>query len=892
MSDYRLLGKRFVRAMRLRYLSALGLLGVLAIFNYAGMASAIRGHRVDAEIVNISGRQRMLSQRIISAATMLVHGPPAQRSSARTEILEAAGSLLESQAILSNLAPATFHASSREAAPPLADAVRAFVARARALAELSDAHLSEGVGGGLAEQQAAAAQLLVRLDGAVGAYQAIADQRVAELGREHLSALLTTLVVLGALGLAVFRPMSQRVQHDVDRLVGLTAQTEVQANAIGRAYQELQKEAADRRNAQDALRETTARFRSLFNNSLAGLGRFELMGGTPIEANARLASMFGYPDAAAFVSGFTFAGHHTDPGFLIRLLDELEEDGDIRSFETRLNRLDGTEFWVRASLRIAADRGYFECVMIDITDWKTAEETLRLLAAAVVQSAESIFITSTDGAIQYVNPAFEQITGYSWAEVAGRTPRVLSSSKHDDAFFAELWQTITSGRVWTGRVINKAKDGTLLEEEETISPIRGEGGKISHFVAVKHNVTREVRLEAELQTARKLEAIGRLAGGVAHDFNNFLTIIMGVAALLAESIAGDDPRQAHVQEIQQAARMASNLVRQLLTFARRQVVETEVLDLNEVVDSVLAVLERVLTGGISVVKHLSSDLARVKADRAHVEQVILNLAVNAKDALPNGGTISITTANVHWGTTLRENGTSGLPDRDSVLLAVSDTGIGMDRATMSRIFEPFFTTKAPGHGTGLGLSTVYGIVKQLGGDIEVDSTLAEGTSFRVYLPCAAPREVAPARAGVASGGEGRATRKARILVVEDQDGLRNLVATVLKVEGYDVIAAESAEQALPLAGHHIGAIDLVLTDVIMPGVSGPELVAQLAARDASPRVLYMSGYTGDLDLATSTSAVGPYELLQKPFTPEELLDRVAAVLGATSTRDSTETAPS
>lgn len=368
----------------------------------------------------------------------------------------------------------------------------------------------------------------------------------------------------------------------------------------------------------------------------------------------------------------------------------------------------------------------------DVSDRLESEKKTLVLSRAIEQSAEAVVITDTRGTIEYVNPAFEQITGYSVQEAIGQNPRVLKSGRHDPEFYKRLWNTIANGKDWRGRIINRHKDGHLIEEEVTLSPVRDADGRIAHYVAVKRDVTREVQLEEQLRQSQKMEAIGQLAGGVAHDFNNLLTSMIMQADLTRGIPDLPEEAQEALKEIQTAAGRAANLTRQLLLFSRRQAMEPVELDLNEIVRNLSKMLGRIIGETIQVELRLSPEPLRVRADAGMMDQILLNLCINARDAMPAGGRLVIETTVAESGCPPRQEGDEALPP--CVLLRVSDTGTGIRDEDLAHIFEPFFTTKGVGKGTGLGLATVFGIVKQHGGKVDVRTRPNEGTTFEVRLP--------------------------------------------------------------------------------------------------------------------------------------------------------------
>jgi CheY-like chemotaxis protein len=388
-------------------------------------------------------------------------------------------------------------------------------------------------------------------------------------------------------------------------------------------------------------------------------------------------------------------------------------------------------------------------------------------------------------------------------------------------------------------------------------------------------------LEEQLLLSQKMEALGRLAGGVAHDFNNLLTIILGYAQLVEDRLGQENPLRSSVEEIKKAGERAASLTRQLLAFGRRQVLMPQVLDLNAVVSNIDKMLRRLIGEDIELVTVPAEDLGRVKADPGHIDQIIMNLAVNARDAMPRGGKLTIETRNVEFDASYAQNH-AGTTLGPYIMLAVSDTGVGMDSETQARIFEPFFTTKEKGKGTGLGLATVYGIVKQSGGYIWVYSEPGRGTTFKIYFPRIADevhKAVPPAQTRIA-----RSAAVETILVVEDEDGVRSMVQKVLESCGYRVLVARSGEDALGVLKHQPGRVDLLVTDMVMPGMDGKTLADHLSVFYRSLKVLFMSGYTENtaiLHEGLDSSAA----FLQKPFSPEVLAAKVRAVLDSPSAQD-------
>jgi len=628
-----------------------------------------------------------------------------------------------------------------------------------------------------------------------------------------------------------------------------------------------------------------------------------------------------------------------------------------------------------------------------------AEEDLRKFFRGIEQSPAIVLLTDAAGNIEYANPKFTELTGYRLEEVRGRNPRFLKSGHTPEEEYRRLWDTILEGREWRGEFLNRKKNGELYWESASISPVTAADGRITHFIAVKEDITERKRFEAALQhanamlravietsplaictldlagritswnaaaerifgwsaeevlegptpmvpeelqeefrrgleaawrgetvsgllksarrkdgsplevllwsaalrdaagavcglvvllddvtqrrwmeeqlrQAQKMEAVGRLAGGVAHDFNNLLTIISGYGELLLSQV--EDRLREDVKAILEGAQRASTLTRQLLALSRRQVGQPRVLDLNAIISGMEKLLRRALGEDVTLETTLHPSLWPVKADPAQLEQVLLNLAVNARDAMPRGGRFFIATANCRQ----TEAAALHLPRGEYVRLLVRDTGEGMDPEACRRIFEPFFSTKPREKGTGLGLAIVYGIVKQAGGEIFVDSRPGEGTAFAVYLPrsTGAPT-AAPERPQAAPSAAHRET----ILLVEDEEGVRRLVREMLARHGYTVLEAADGQEALRVFEREGERIHLLLTDVVMPHMSGRELALRLTARRPELKVAYMSGYTGDVIADYGVLEPGVI-LIQKPFTARLLLRRLREALGAGTPR--------
>jgi len=497
----------------------------------------------------------------------------------------------------------------------------------------------------------------------------------------------------------------------------------------------------------------------------------------------------------------------------------------------------------------------------------------RLLTQAIEQSSENVIITDLLGRIVYVNPSFEATTGFARAEVLGPNSVLAKNQNSDSAFYRKLWEIIDAGQSWQGRLTNLKKDGTEYTIEATINPVRNEQGTIVSFVSVQRDVTREIQLEAQYRQSQKMEAIGQLTAGIAHDFNNLLTAINGFASLLQLEI---DPGSSHlemVEKILESGQRAADLVRQLLVFSRKQVVRPQPLDLNVSVQNMHKILKRVIGEDIHLHLSLAHDLNWIKIDPIQIEQIVINLVVNGRDAMPNGGSLTISTANV-----LLPPGHPALaPDLKPgmyVKLTVADTGVGMTENIKEHIFEPFFTTKEPGKGTGLGLATVFGIIKQSNGNILVHSQPNAGSKFEIYLPSANIAETP----NIPPSAESQPmVNHETILVVEDDTTVRDLVQMVLRKHGYTVLIAPNSQTALNLVAEYSGHIHLLLADIVMPGLNGKDLTDAAIQLRPGLKIMFMSGYN-ETTLARHGILASNIELMPKPFSTKTLIQKIRIVL--------------
>ena len=509
-------------------------------------------------------------------------------------------------------------------------------------------------------------------------------------------------------------------------------------------------------------------------------------------------------------------------------------------------------------------------IIFDITERIKIEQELRKLSRAVEQSSTSIVITDVMGNIEYINQKFTEVSGYSKAEVIGNNPRFLKSNKTPETVYEKLWNTIQSGLEWSGTFCNKKKNGELFWESAVITPVKNSKGLISNFIAIKEDITEKKLLEEQLQQAQKLEAIGRLAGGIAHDFNNLLTVILGFSNFLITDVEEDNPIRHNLEEINKAGVRAANLTRQLLVFSKKQIFDIKVLNLNDIISDLEKMLNRILGEDITLEISLCSNLCNIKADPGQLEQILMNLSVNSRDAMPTGGFLTIKTENY---TVNNDDFNTSLKPGEYVCLTVTDDGIGMSKETIKKIFEPFYTTKESGKGTGLGLSTVYGIVKQIEGHISVSSDVNSETIFKIYFPCIHETPEIVKRKISSDITKGDAT----ILVVEDSKGVRTMIKSILDRQGYNVHTADSGDNALEMLKKPEINFDMLITDVIMPEMSGKTVAEEAIKLQSNLKILYVSGYTDD-----SIIQHGIYEkeinFLQKPFSPTELAIKVKDTL--------------
>lgn len=636
--------------------------------------------------------------------------------------------------------------------------------------------------------------------------------------------------------------------------------------------------------ALEALQDSEKRYRRLFESAKDGILILDAHTGKVVDVNPFLLKLLGYSYDEVYGKHIWEIGVFKDIAASKDAFKTLQNNEYIRYDDLPLETLSGQSIAVEivSNVYLVDHSKVIQCNIRDITARKRAAAEHKRLMAAIEQVEEAIIMTDAQGNIQFVNPAFERTSGYSREEAVGQNPRILKSGEQDDLFYKNLWDTISGNRTWAGRMINKRKDGTLYTEEMTISPVRDTSGRIVNYVAVQRDISDHLRLAAQFQQAQKMEAVGLLAGGVAHDYNNMLSVILGYAELAQKMVDPAQPVHTFLEEIFKAALRSKDITRQLLAFARKQTIIPVVLDLNQNVESTLKMLRRLLGEDIDLAWLPEAGLSPVKMDPVQVDQILANLCVNARDAIANVGKVTIETGNAIFDETYCAHH-AGFVAGEYVLLAVSDDGCGMSKDVLGQIFEPFFTSKEVGHGTGLGLSTVYGIVKQNNGFINVYSEPGKGTTFRIYLPRYAGQPIDIQQENTAKSPSGHGET---VLVAEDDPALLSMAKIMLEELGYRVLAADTPGKAIEMSEEHAGKIHLVISDVVMPGMNGRDLTERLRSQYPGMKILFMSGYTANVIANRGVLDEG-VNFIQKPFSMKGLAVKVHEVL-----REVSKAAPS
>ncbi|MCG2777151.1 MAG: PAS domain S-box protein, partial [Desulfobacterales bacterium] len=644
----------------------------------------------------------------------------------------------------------------------------------------------------------------------------------------------------------------------------------------------------ERKQAEEALKESESRYRTLVECSTDAILMIDKERDI-IHCNHACLDLFGYERGEIEGKSIRII-HKSDQSFysfgdiaypIIERIgyfrtewDFLRKDGTVIPVETVTSPIRSSD---------GAIEGYI-AVIRDITKRKQAEEERIRLSTAIEQSAESVVITDREGTIRYVNPAFESVTGYSRQEAIGQNPRIIKSNKHVKEFYSDLWDTIISGKVWRGRLTNKKKDGTLYEEEATISPVNNTSGEIINFVAVKRDVTEEIKLEDKLRQAQKMEAIGTLAGGIAHDFNNILSAIIGYTELTQYEIPEGSKAKGNLREVLKAGRRAKDLVKQILAFSRQGDQERKPLQISHIVKEVLKLLRASLPTTIEFRLNIEPEIGIIEADPTQMHQVLMNLCTNAAHAMDEkGGILELSVQNV----TIFEDGfASGEPEKSKtrnlkskillppgpyVTLTVSDTGHGMSAEVLGRIFDPYFTTMEKGEGTGLGLAVVHGIVKSHGGAITVYSKVGKGSTFKVYFPVIEKKLVEKEEKA-----EAISTGHQRILFVDDEPVLVDIGKKMLEHLGHQVITRTSSVEALEAFRNNPDKFDLVITDKTMPQMTGFGLAKEIKRIRPGVPIILCTGFSDTTD-EDKARAMGINGLVMKPVVMREMAEIIKRV---------------
>ncbi|WP_224983148.1 PAS domain S-box protein [Geomonas agri] len=637
------------------------------------------------------------------------------------------------------------------------------------------------------------------------------------------------------------------------------------APCITRALKEAQ-EHRGRVQAEEALFSSERKYRCMFDNAPVGVGIGELATGRLVEVNAAWLEILGFKHEEVVGRTAVELGIYLNNAQRLAIVQHLKENGRMINQPLRLRRKSGeiADLLCSAEIVDIGSTPYMQFLLIDVTEemnikraLAASEETLRKLYVAVNQSPTAIVITDRYGTIDFVNPRFSEMTGYSAEEMVGKNPQLL-------------WAQLCKGEVWQGDFCNTRKDGTVFWEHDIISPIRNQAGEITHYMAIKEDISDKRTMEEQLRQAQKMEAVGQLAGGVAHDFNNIMQVITGNAYLQSMENQLRGMGTQHLDEIIRAVEHGSSLTKSLLVFSHKNAVELTYFDLNELLGQSHKLASKLVTEEIVIALELCAEPLHILADAGLVQQIVFNLVTNARDAISGRGSVTIRTRQVEAGGAPLPCGCSAISG-SYAMLSVRDTGHGIPEEIRGRIFEPFFTTNEIGKGTGLGLAMIYGTVQRMNGFIAVQSPAEGGTEFVICVPLTPPPAVAPhseEQGAVTGSGE-------LILVVEDEEAVRSALTRTLVSAGYRAVAAGSGEEALTLAKRSTG-IALALIDMILPGINGIECSQGLNSLHPSLPVIFLTGYDNDMLAERGISA----NVLHKPIQSTRLVQRIKEVLEA------------
>ncbi len=692
---------------------------------------------------------------------------------------------------------------------------------------------------------------------------------IAPIALDHVKELFTGAVETGITAEVV---ETQIVRSDGERAFIEVKSVPILEDGRVAGFRGILRDVTERKRSELALRETYDLLKAVIDASAAGITILDREGNIKLWSPAA-ERMFGWRKEEVLERPLPTVP--SDRREEHRMLRERVTAGElVVGVEVVRQKKDGSPIDVSLSTASLRDeKGGISGVvgiMVDITERKRTEGQIRLQAAALEAAANGIVITDRSGTIRWVNPAFTRLTGYPAEEAVGRTPRLLRSGRHDQAFYRNLWETVLSGRVWQGETVNRRKDGSLYTEDQTIAPVLDEYGAVTHFIAVKQDITERRHLEDQLHQAQKLEAIGLLAGGIAHDFNNLLNGIIGFAELTLRELPEGSKGVSYLSRVPRLGRQAAGLIGQLLTFARKAPLERKPLDLNPLLKESGKLLQRTFPETITIQVEPAFEPLIANADLGNVQQIILNLATNARDAMPHGGTLTLRLAPVILTEASLGDHLHRRPDAFACL-TVADTGTGIPAAIRDRIFEPFFTTKGPEHGTGLGLASVYGIVHQHEGWLEVETAEGQGSAFYVFLP------VVPIPADATSSAKEAIPHGCEtLLFVEDNPVSLEMGEILLSDLGYTVLTAADGIEAVAVFRTHPN-IAMVLTDAIMPRMGAAGLIPALREINPDIKVLVSTGYAPD-EIRRTLDHLGVGGYIRKPFSQADLATAVRAVI--------------
>jgi two-component system, cell cycle sensor histidine kinase and response regulator CckA len=677
-------------------------------------------------------------------------------------------------------------------------------------------------------------------------------------------------------------------EHLALRKNGSTFSVEARAKSIPQNGHKIRvtavRDMTERKQTEEFLRASEQKYRNLFESANDAMFIFDPSSEIILEANSKACETYGFT-REEFV-GLSLKSITMDA---VRGENEIRrtlEAGSMKDYETVHIKKGGVaaHFLVNASVIEYKGARAILSISRDVTERKSADEILRLQSAAIQSAANAIVITDRSGAITFVNSAFTRITGYSPDEALGKNPRILKSGEQTSAFYENMWGTINEGKVWRGEVVNKRRDGSIYSEEMTITPVQNEQREITHFIAIKNDITDRKGLQEQLIQAQKMEGIGTLAGGIAHDFNNILGIILGHLSLMTRSDSDASTLSTSADTIANAVQRGASLVRQILTFARKTEVSRKPVDVNAHIVELTKMLQQTFPKTIEIICDLDNALPIISVDQTQLEQAILNLCINARDSMEgvNGtklgsGKLTIRTGTIS-GRHLRARFEDAIAS-EYVNIAVVDTGTGIDPETKRKIFEPFFTTKDAGKGTGLGLAVVYGVLKAHQGFVDVESEVGRGTTFTLFFP------VSMNVVGSASMDEVEntvdLTGSETILLIEDEVNLRELMTKILQGYGYRVLTAGDGVEAIDQFELHRKEIAIVLSDMDLPRLDGSEVFSIMKLKDPNVKVILVSGYL-EPQFKSELLKAGAKDFVQKPYVPSEVLKKMREVLDAGS----------